>query len=147
MSKSELLVALEDIIIDKVATAPTARHRKIDTSAPMEVAMAAQGDGESARERRISKNFRPCIAGLSTEEQAKERRVLERVRVRTKKGTKVAKMGGKNPCQKESSGKKRDHRAGARWQGRDQSMLDVWQDRTHCSVVSTRRQQQIARCR
>ena len=63
MSCSELLVALENIIIDKVATVPTARPRKIDTSAPMEVAMAAQGDGESARERRISKNCRPCMAG------------------------------------------------------------------------------------
>ena len=31
MSYSELLVALENIIIDKVATVPTARNRKIDT--------------------------------------------------------------------------------------------------------------------
>ena len=37
MSYSELLVALDNIIIDKVATVPTARHRKIDTSAPMEI--------------------------------------------------------------------------------------------------------------
>ena len=37
MSHSELLVALENFIIDKVATVPTARSRKTDTSAPMEM--------------------------------------------------------------------------------------------------------------
>ena len=31
MSFSELLIALENIIIDKVARVPAARHRKIDT--------------------------------------------------------------------------------------------------------------------
>ena len=36
MSHSELLVAVENIIIVKMATVPTARNRKIDTSAPME---------------------------------------------------------------------------------------------------------------
>ena len=37
MSYSELLVALENIITDKVSTVPTARIRKHDTSAPMEL--------------------------------------------------------------------------------------------------------------
>ena len=41
MSYSELLVALEITIIDKVATVPTARNKKIDASAPMEIGMAA----------------------------------------------------------------------------------------------------------
>ena len=45
MSYSELLVALENIIIDKVATVPTARNKKIDTSAPMNIGMAAKEDG------------------------------------------------------------------------------------------------------
>ena len=51
MPHSELLIfiAWEDIIIDKVTTVPTARNRKIDTSAPMEIGMAAKGDGESLR--------------------------------------------------------------------------------------------------
>ena len=48
MSYSELLVALENIIIDKVATVPTARSRKNDTSAPMEIGLAAKEDGENA---------------------------------------------------------------------------------------------------
>ena len=47
MSYSELLVALENIIID---TVPKARNRKIDTSAPMEIAMAAKDGGEGTRE-------------------------------------------------------------------------------------------------
>ena len=41
MSYSEFIVALENIIVDKVATVPTARTRKHDTSAPMEIGMAA----------------------------------------------------------------------------------------------------------
>ena len=48
MSYSELIVALENIIIDKVAMVPTARGRKHDTSAPMEIGMAAKEDGENA---------------------------------------------------------------------------------------------------
>ena len=48
MSYSELLTLLENIIIDRVATVPTARNRKTDTSAPMEIGMAAKEDGESA---------------------------------------------------------------------------------------------------
>ena len=46
MSCSELLVALENIIVtDKVATVPTARNRKVDTSSPMEIGMAAKDHG------------------------------------------------------------------------------------------------------
>ena len=48
MSYSELIVALENIIIDKVATVPAARVKKNDTSAPMEIGMAAREDIESA---------------------------------------------------------------------------------------------------
>ena len=48
MSYSELIVALENIIIDKVATVPAVRSKKQDTSAPMEIGMAAREDGESA---------------------------------------------------------------------------------------------------
>ena len=50
MSHSELLVALVNIIIDQIATVPTARDRKIDTSAPMEIGMVAKDAAESLRE-------------------------------------------------------------------------------------------------
>ena len=48
MPYGELIVALENIIIDKVSTVPTARSRKHDTSAPMEIGMATKEDGENA---------------------------------------------------------------------------------------------------
>ena len=48
MSNSELIVALENIIIDKGATVPAARGKKQDTSAPMEIGMAAREDSEGA---------------------------------------------------------------------------------------------------
>ena len=48
MSYDELIIALENIIVDKVSTVPTARSRKHDTSAPMEIGMATKEDGESA---------------------------------------------------------------------------------------------------
>ena len=50
MSYSELLVALENIIIDQISTVRTVRNRKIDTSAPMELGMTAKDDGSRVRE-------------------------------------------------------------------------------------------------
>ena len=50
MSYDEFLIALENILIDKVATVPTARIRKIDTNATMETGMAAKVDGDNLRE-------------------------------------------------------------------------------------------------
>ena len=48
MSYRDLFVTLENIIIDKVATVPTARSRKIDTGAAMEIGMTAKENGENA---------------------------------------------------------------------------------------------------
>ena len=48
MSYSELFVALENIIVDKVATVRAVRVKKNDTSAPMEIGMAAREDSEGA---------------------------------------------------------------------------------------------------
>ena len=47
MSYDELIIALENIIIDKVSTVSTARSRKYDTSAPMEIGMASKEVGET----------------------------------------------------------------------------------------------------
>ena len=47
MSYSEILLALEHIIVDKVSTVPSSKSRSFDTSAPMEIGMAAKEDGES----------------------------------------------------------------------------------------------------
>ena len=48
MSHSEIIIALENIIVDKVSTVPSNKNRRNDTSAPMEIAMAAREDGEGA---------------------------------------------------------------------------------------------------
>ena len=48
MSYNELIIALENTIVDKVVTVPTFGNKKHDTSAPMEIGMAAKEDGETA---------------------------------------------------------------------------------------------------
>ena len=47
MPFDELIIALENIIIDNVSTVTTAKSRKHDTSAPMEIGMASKEDGEN----------------------------------------------------------------------------------------------------
>ena len=47
MSYSEILIARENILVDKVSTIPSSKSRRNDTSAPMEIGMAAKEDGES----------------------------------------------------------------------------------------------------
>ena len=42
MSYSELIIALEKIIVDKVSTVSKTKSRRNDTSAPMEIGMAAK---------------------------------------------------------------------------------------------------------
>ena len=46
LNYEELLISLENIILDKVSTAPTTRHKKIDTSAPMDIGMTAKFGSE-----------------------------------------------------------------------------------------------------
>ena len=134
MSYSELLTSLENIIIDKAATVPTARNRKTDTSAPMEIGTAAKEDGESASEEEDER-----IVDLALEavykELVKESGVLARVRVGMAKVAKVAKMGGRTHGRKAVA---RKEAKGTR---------KVEQDRTHCSVVQKGRQQNFVRHR
>ena len=117
--------------IDKVATVPTVRSRKADTSAPMEIGMASKDDGESVRE----------------EDQRIVDRALQAVYKRTGKGTwsfgKGQNWSGWQRWQrrrKESMAKwqqqERQQRARERWQGRMQNLMGVWKSRTHSSVVS-----------
>ena len=47
MPFDELIIALENIIIDKVSTVPTVKSRRQDTSAPMEIGMSTKEDGEN----------------------------------------------------------------------------------------------------
>ena len=47
MSYSELIIALENIIVDKVLTFSSSKSWRNDTSAPMEIGMSAKEGGES----------------------------------------------------------------------------------------------------
>ena len=44
---NEIIIAVENIIVDKVSTVPSSKIRRNDTSAPMETGMAAKRNGES----------------------------------------------------------------------------------------------------
>ena len=52
------VIALENIIKDKVTTHSTSKVKKIDTSAPMEIGMAAGTDSEETFEEGYAKNIR-----------------------------------------------------------------------------------------
>ena len=143
MSYSELIVA--NIIIDEVVTVPTATNKKHDTSAPMEIGMAAKEDGENAS-------------------QEGDQRIMDIALQAVFKGTGKGKWGfGKGQSWNEKGIKRqqrrrkelvaerqwqeRRQRAGERWQRRNEDMLDVRQDRTHCSLVQERKQQEFVRNR
>ena len=132
MSYSELIVALENIIVDKVVTVPTARNKKHGTSAPMEIGMAAKEDGENETPSRRPEDHGHRSAGFPQRELAEESDALACVRTGMRRVAKVAKDGGRNPWQK-GSGKKCGRGARERRQGRNQNVLDVRQDRTHCA--------------
>ena len=51
MSYSELIIALENIIVVKVSTVPSSKSRRSDTSAPMEIGMAAKENGENVSQK------------------------------------------------------------------------------------------------
>ena len=50
LNYEELVVALENITIDRLSTASATRQNKIDTSGHMEIGMTAKDDSESSRE-------------------------------------------------------------------------------------------------
>ena len=64
MPCEELLVALENIIIDKVTTHSVSKVNKIDTSAPLEIGMAAGTDGEEALEEGYGKTSALAVQGV-----------------------------------------------------------------------------------
>ena len=114
MSYSELLVALEDIIIDKVSTVPSARSRKHDTGAPMEIGMATKEDGENASKKETSES-QTSLCRLSTKELAKENGAVAKVRIGTRKVAKAAKAeertrGREAVARKEAKGGKGESR-------------------------------------
>ena len=64
LSYEELIIAIENIIVDKVTTI-TSRQRKNDTSAPMEIGMAAKDDSDGSREDGTEKGSWNAGKGMS----------------------------------------------------------------------------------
>ena len=104
MSYDELIIALENIIIDKVSTVSTARSRKYDTSAPMEIGMASKEVGETTsqegHQRIIDLALQAVYKG-----SGKGKWGLGKGQSWNEKGNKGGKGGGKRYWQK-GSGKK-----------------------------------------
>ena len=104
MPYGELIIALENIIIDKVSTVPTARSRKHDTRAPMEIGMATKEDGENASQeggqRIVDLALQAVYKGTG-----KGKWGFGKVQSWNEKGSKGSKGGGNNSWQK-GSGKK-----------------------------------------
>ena len=111
MPYGELIIALENIMIDKVSTVPTARSRKHDTSAPMEIGMATKEDGENASQegdqRIVDLALQAVYKGTG-----KGKWVLARVRAGMRKVAKAAKAeertrGRKAVARKEAKGRRK----------------------------------------
>ena len=97
-------VALENITVDKVVTVPTARSKKHDTSAPMEIGMAAKADGEcEPRERETQGSW--TLLQAVYKGTGKGKWSFGKGQSWKEKGVKGGEDGGKNPWQK-GSGKK-----------------------------------------
>ena len=104
MSYSEIIIALENIIVDKVSTVPSSKKRRNDTSAPMEIGMTTKEDGESASQegdqRILDLTLQTVYKGT-----CKGKRRFGKGQNWNEKGGKGGKDGGKNSWQK-GSGKK-----------------------------------------
>ena len=68
----ELLNALDNIITDKVTTHSASKVKKIDTSAPMQIGLAAGTDGEETFEEWYGKNLNLQCKQCTREQEAKE---------------------------------------------------------------------------
>ena len=110
----------------------------------MEIGMAAKEDGENASQegdRRII-----VLALQAVYKGTGKGKVLlwQGSEAGMRRVAKAARMEEKNSWQK-GSGKTGRQRARERRQGRNQNVLDVRQDRTHCSLVQERRKQEPVR--
>ena len=92
MSYSELIIALESIIVDKVSTVPSSKSRRNDTSAPVEIGMAAKEDGEHVGQEGDQREGHGPRCRLSTKEPAKESGALAKARIGPRKVAKVVRM-------------------------------------------------------
>ena len=88
----ELLIALENVIIDKVTRHSASKVKKIDTSAPMDIGMAAGTDGEEAFEEGDGKHLILQCKQCTREQEPKVDGVEERVPVAVHNRTHCGKL-------------------------------------------------------
>ena len=110
VSYSEIIVALENIIVDMVSTIPSSKSRKTDTSAPMEIGMTAK-ETEKVRAKKEIIELWISRCRLSTMEQAKENGDSAKVKIGMRRAAKVARMeerirGKRAAAKKEEKGKR-----------------------------------------
>ena len=145
MSYDEFLIALENILNDKVVTVPTVRIRKIDTSATMETGMAAKVDGENLREEGDHRIVDLALLAVN-KGTGKGKGSLGKGQswsgYQGDKGGKDSQQGGKKSWQK-GSGKTGSSGQGKRGTGENRAWWICGKNRTHCSVVSNGRQQEF----
>ena len=79
MPYEELLIALENIITDNVTTISASNVKKIDTTTPVEIGVAAGTDGEEAFEEGYGKTSRLAVQAVKREQEPKVDGVEERV--------------------------------------------------------------------
>ena len=88
----ELLIALENVIIDKVTRHSASKVKKTDTSAPMDIGMAAGTDGEEAFEEGYGKHLILQCKQCTREQEPKVDGVEERVPVAVHNRTHCGKL-------------------------------------------------------
>ena len=81
MSYSEVIIALENVIVDKEVTVPPSKNRRNLTSAPMEIGMAAREDGESASQEGRSENCGFLVAGCLQKNRQRTMEIRQRSKV------------------------------------------------------------------
>ena len=136
----QILIALGNII-DKGSTAPTIRQKKVDTSALLEIGVAAKNDSESSRKEETRESWTSHCKPFQRDRQ---RQVgapeVQAGSFRDKCGKDAIRrkefMAGKATARMEAKEQRKV-------QGRQHYLPDTCQSRAHCSLVSKRRQQEL----
>ena len=139
LTENCLLIALENIIIDKVTTHLSSKVKKIDTCAPIEIGMA---DGEEAFVEGCGKASELAVQAVYKETGAKcgwsggkgPSWSVQKYFISGERVKKGANRGGKGQWSK-TGGKKRRKRTRERWERRHQSLLELRGNRTHCGKL------------
>ena len=147
MLYSEIITALENIIVDKVSTVPSSKSSIDDTSAPMETVMAAKEDGESVS-REGDQRIMDLVLQAVYKGTGKGKWRSSKVKIGMRKAAKVERMeertrGRRAAARKDEKGKRRvakespEHVGRAARQDTSQSFVGTWNPRVFGSSEPT----------